>query len=597
MFFAGAQDILKVFLQASAAKGEWIAALQSFSSVSASKKEPIHSLLLCEAFSKGNQWEKAFALCQETLDLPTVSSDYAAKGYGYVLQSYIRGLCSPLPSTVVTSSSSIPLPLRKREEEVSLCLGKDQTNASLLSISKEEAIPSPRTVAMNIATAGWNAAVQCEDKNVAVECATAILHCCQEHVFPHLSPPYGGARCEKEWEEKLEGLKQSCAYLSCSTSPSVSPPLRGSTSISSLLVTARASSVSCGASPSAASRTIEPRRQTTSGEIERTLHATRPSQNTLLSEQDSALERKIIRLLQQPKTRNAWKTACEVFFQISRPRPSSFHALLQCLGRQGRVTEAERIVLELFQYHMNLKRGTTAEEEEPHRYASLRLSRRLLQDIADCATRLHSTKICEAILLERLFSALLTPSTAIVLLSFLSHSPSMARKEWRLVMKWWEDEVQQWKKEHSDGLPPNHEEGGPHKGGYSLCTHLQVSSFVGKCIIQGSRSRGTSTEWRKALACFTYSEDRNPDLALLFQLRLLRVAKEWKAALELFSPRLEAIRSSASSTALPLRGCQCKPHSVLHECCSMFLYENPSAWIPEDVLACLQQQIRESGIG
>lgn len=636
MFSTGAQDILKVFLQASAARGEWVAALQSFCSVSADKREPIHSLLLCEAYANGQQWEKALAICKEDLDSSTIPKHYTTKGYLHALESYVKGgallLAPPSPiSSSPGASTSVTFTCDDKSANGMRNLpamdDARSTGADMRAVISTEGEKShwEEGVAWEMATAGWDSAVQCEDRRVAAECTERLLHCCQQYIFPHLSrDKENKTRILQGWAEKVDELKRSSlpskssssssSLLSRTSSPC--PPGGFPTSLRSASWTAERtplSSSSNGAPATSSTDTPTATQPAIPTYEEATPLKESPSTppTPVFVEKDKAFEKELTRLLHAPKQRNAWKMACELFSQMHRPHVSAFHALLQCLGRQGRVVEAERIVLDVFRYHKRRKseRESTRDEDsegrgekeggKEHRYASLRLSRRLLQHVVDSSTRLHSIKICEHILSDRLFSSFLTPSTAMVLLSFLSSSPSIARQEWRCVMKWWEEEGHEWsmhEKEEKecakrDALVTRQ------KRGYSLCTHLQVSSFVARCIIQGSALKGTAPDWCTALTCFQYSEECNPDLALLFKLRLLRVAKQWNAALELLTHRLEELSSSSSSPSSSPTGSNetWKKNSVLSDCCSIFLHYNPSRWIPEDIISLARQRIEKSG--
>lgn len=579
MFSTGAPDILKVFLEASAAKGEWIAALQSFNSVSSTKKRPCHTLLLCEAFAKGDRWERALSICQESLDTIGVPKSYVAKGYLYALESYVKNRLPPPsrtePPSALPSSFSL-------SEEV-------QPRSKVIPFKKQE-LHWEEPAAIHMATIGWNSAMRCDSEQETMRCASSILRCCEEHIIPHLSPEHRFSESCEAWKSKLGELRNSCA--SSGESQSRASSFLRSTPLSSSPPPAVEVFLSPEASSSPYSSVVPTPTGKTSAAQEVPFNIRIAPQESPDAKESKELEKKLFRILHQTHIKNAWKSAFQVFFQMHRPGFPCFQALLECLSREGRVVEVENVILELYQFQKKAQHGITSEMLES-RWLSVRLSRRLLQNIVECAIRLHSVKLCTLILSDRLLSSRLSPSSAVLLLSFFSRRPSsFASQELPVVRTWWKGEVREWNdgKGSSSGSCGRVGKGGEaqdHKKGYSLCTHLKVSSLVAKCIIRESSSSGKNAMWHEALECFQYSEMSNPDLALLFKLRILRAAKDWETALALFMCRLEGPSS-------PTR--RAEQDTLLRDCSSIFTLDNPSKWIPKESLSLVQCEIEKRGL-
>lgn len=579
MLSTGAHDILKVFLEASAAKGEWVAALQSFNSVSSTEKTPCHTLLLCEAFANGNRWEKALSICQESLNTFAVPKKYAAKGYLCAFESYVKNRLPPPSRT--ESSSALPSTLSLSREA--------NADNERIPFKKQELHWEAR-VAIQMATIGWKFALHCDSEQETVLCASSILRCCEEHIVPHLSPGHSFSESCEAWKIKLRELKKSCILSDVSQSSAFSSLCSTPSSLSPSAVVEDSFSSEASSSLYSSVATTPPFETSVARVPFRTSIA---PQESLVAQEGKELQKSLFRILYHKNIRNTWKSALQVFFQMRKPGIPDFQALLECLGREGRVVEVENVVLELYQFRKDAQNGVTREMLES-RWLSVRLSRRLLQRIVECATRLHSVKLCTLILSDRLLSSHLTPSSTVVLLSFLSRKPpSTVQQELPVVREWWEREVRQWNgdKESSSrgscGKEDKGDEEQGHKKGYSLCTHLKVSSLVAKCMIRGSSSSGTNAMWLEALQCFQHSEKSNPDLALLFKLRLLREANEWKTAMALFIRRLEV-------PSTPTR--YAEQDTLLRDCSSIFIRDNPSKWIPNESLTLIQNKIERRGL-
>lgn len=245
----------------------------------------------------------------------------------------------------------------------------------------------------------------------------------------------------------------------------------------------------------------------------------------------------IMKIARSPKHRNSWSEALRLFVSDARgPTPPSFQATLQCLVRQGRSAEAEWLVQHCFCAEI----------------PKLKPARRLVGCVAECAARTKSVALSRCVLSHSALSGQLFPSAALDILSVFA-TPAVAKREWHCVDEWWTSVLRS-------------------QSSYSLQTHLKLSSVVGKCIIDGTSGK----EWERALSAFKISEAYNVDLALLFKLRLLRIARQWKAALMLFSSRLETEKK--------------EPDPILREAFAVMTAQRAERWIPLPAIAMAERK-------
>lgn len=459
----GVRDLLSLFLEMSALKGEWAAALQALPTASSSSLQPTHALLLSEAFSNGGKWAEGLAYCRP------YHAEQSTRAH------YVRCLSSVLAS---------------------------------YSEAVQDSQKFSWQFALGVATDAWKGVESCQLPFEATVEAQKLWSCCETHVLPRLP---GAARTGSydEWKQILVKMTQlhsdsfqpveQQAEHQDSRPSAAAPPL---------------------------SSTSHPNHQEGGA--------------------DHTVESQLRELLQQPKSRDTWRTAVEIFMSNADNNLmsfTSFDIVLQCLSRQGRVSEAVRVI------------SMCCLQDPP----ILRPSRRVVTSIAHFAKTTRSAELCRLVLSHVSLAAQLTPTAAIELLSVLS-VPYVAQSHWQLVDDWWS----RLKSEESEGS-------------YSLRTHINVSSYVGVCIAQGTRHQ----EWERAIQAFVSSRSTDPDRALLCQLRLLRTAKQWKAAMSLFSKRLSEEDDRWNTRALR------DSHKLLTK-------ENASQWIPQAAIQVVDAAFQAS---
>eukprot|EP00796_Vickermania_ingenoplastis_P004457 gene4457-3252_t len=352
--------------------------------------------------------------------------------------------------------------------------------------------PSYWRTALELADEGWSAVADCEDR-VDI---SALKRQCEAHVLPavpvDIRVPF---RCR--WR-CVEGELQRRGLLEIPENSRAD----GDVSSSSL----------AGPSP--------------------------PPKATASSSSSESPEDALQSILRQPKRRDAWRDALEIFtVQVKNPDLTCFRTTLQCLTRQGRHAEAEGLV----------RRFCLGEPP------LIKPSRRLVECLSDSADRMHAVELSK-LLLSHPLAAQLTPTAAIRVVGVLSR-PVVVRREWGVVDAWWKTTASM--EATGDGV-------GISGAGYSLRTHLKLSSFVGKCIVAGSSGK----EWATALGVFSSAEKcQSRDLALLYKLRLLRMAGQWSAAVQLFSQRMR-VTDPPSNLAL------------LQESYAIFFTQDAEKWMP-----------------
>ncbi|XQJ30106.1 hypothetical protein NXY56_006185 [Leishmania guyanensis] len=253
-------------------------------------------------------------------------------------------------------------------------------------------------------------------------------------------------------------------------------------------------------------------------------------------------------LASNSRTTGAWATSLNFLRRIPAECVTGnlFTALLRHLLQHHRGSEVEQLVRTFVLPERS--GGGSAQSPLPaltHTPPSRATSRALRADsvviktVAEACHRLRCSDLAAALLLDTETRAAMTPSAAVPLVMTLRDAGAYSS-----VLLWWE----LLRKEESVLR-------------YPLLRHAKLSSYVASCVLRSTteetqQAASSSTaketrarpaprwtgEWHSALDVFRNAEApaHDPALVLLFQLRLLRQAGQWKAAVQLFNAFCQA---------------------------------------------------------
>ncbi|KPA81190.1 hypothetical protein ABB37_04528 [Leptomonas pyrrhocoris] len=243
-------------------------------------------------------------------------------------------------------------------------------------------------------------------------------------------------------------------------------------------------------------------------------------------------EAKLHALLQSAhSTRNDWSIALDLLHRVPAERvtPHVFTALCRLLAKRRRISEFDLLVRT---YVFPADPELSQSEQVPPLAAAptqataavLCADAVVLKTIAEAFRRLRCPRLAKELLLSRPLRAHLTPSAAVPVVMVLRDAEAYAE-----VIEWWTA--------LRNGEPTPR---------YPLLNHAKLSSYVASCVLRRARSSdgvepkstfSSDAGWVEALRVFESAERAAPDpaLVLLFKLRLLRQVRQWEAAMQLFS--------------------------------------------------------------
>ncbi|CBZ29954.1 conserved hypothetical protein [Leishmania mexicana MHOM/GT/2001/U1103] len=329
---------------------------------------------------------------------------------------------------------------------------------------------------------------------------------------------------------------------------------------------------------------------------------------------------------------DAWATSLNLLRRIPAERISGqlFTALLRHLlhhHRRGEVAQLVRTLVLLQRSGDSAQRASPALTRTPPSRATarvLRLDSVVIKVVAEACHRLQRSDLAAELLLDTEARAAMTPSAAVPLIMTLRDAGTYSS-----VMLWWE-----LLRKEEPVLR------------YPLLQHAKLSSYVASCVLRNTTARdggaiaeaqqapsssaakGTRArfaarwtgDWRSALGVFrdAAAPAHDPALVLLFQLRLLRQAGQWEAAVQLFNAFCLAhpgmLRSKQSPPDLagqvhngrhndrhrwrthreaPYPGPGRERASAMKSACAVLTQEHAEEWIPSSVLVCLKQQVQD----
>ncbi|CAG9580730.1 conserved hypothetical protein [Leishmania major strain Friedlin] len=329
---------------------------------------------------------------------------------------------------------------------------------------------------------------------------------------------------------------------------------------------------------------------------------------------------------------DAWATSLTFLRRLPAECVSGhlFTALLRHLlqhNRRGEVAQLVRTLVLLQRSGDSAQGASPALTRTPPSRATasvLRLDSVVIKVVAEACHRLRRSDLAAELLFDTEARAAMTPSAAVPLVMTLRDAGAYSS-----VMLWWE-----LLRKEEPVLR------------YPLLQHAKLSSYVASCVLRNTTARGGGAiaeaqqaasssavngmrarsaarwtgDWRSALDVFrdAAAPAHDPALVLLFQLRLLRQAGQWEAAVQLFTafcqthPGMLTSKQSPSDIAgqvhdgrhgnlhgwrthreAPYPAPGKERASAMKSACAVLTQEHAEQWIPSPVLVRLQQQVQD----
>ncbi|CAC9532117.1 conserved hypothetical protein [Leishmania infantum JPCM5] len=329
---------------------------------------------------------------------------------------------------------------------------------------------------------------------------------------------------------------------------------------------------------------------------------------------------------------DAWATSLTFLRRLPAECVSGhlFTAFLRHLlqhNRRGEVAQLVRTLVLLHRSGGSAQGASPALTRTPPSRATarvLRLDSVVIKVVAEACHRLRRSDLAAELLLDTEARAAMTPSAAVPLVMTLRDAGAYSS-----VLLWWE-----LLRREESALR------------YPLLKHAKLSSYVASCVLRNTTARegGAIAEaqqaasssaakvtrarsaalwtgdWRSALDAFrdAAAPAHDPALVLLFQLRLLRQAGQWEAAVQLFNafcqthPGMLRSKQSPSDLAGQVhdgrrdgqhrwrthREAPCpapgkERASAMKSACAVLTQEHAEQWIPSPVLVHLKQQVQD----
>ncbi|KAG5494343.1 hypothetical protein GH5_02358 [Leishmania sp. Ghana 2012 LV757] len=329
---------------------------------------------------------------------------------------------------------------------------------------------------------------------------------------------------------------------------------------------------------------------------------------------------------------NAWVTSLSLLRRIPAECVTGhlFTTLLRHLLEHRRRGEAAELVRTLILLQSSgdsapsISPSLTRTQPSRATAKALRTDSAVIKAVAEACYRLRRSDLAAALLLDTEARAVMTPSAAVPLVMTLRDAGAYSS-----VLLWWEH-----LRQDESVLR------------YPLLRHAKLSSYVASCVLRhttaieggvtaerrqaasssaGKGKRGSSAarwagDWRRALDVFrdAVAPSHDPALVLLFQLRLLRQAGQWNAAVQLFSAFCQTHPNFRNSAQPPSnrtgrerggthdgqrrRSTRCEAvyppqveehGSAMRSSCAVLTQEHAEQWVPLPVLARLRRQVQD----
>ncbi|KAK7197884.1 hypothetical protein NESM_000742700 [Novymonas esmeraldas] len=522
------RDVVTLFIEASVGKGEWRAALSAIQLLRPNagvhpchEEEPASRVLhLSNTLAAVGEWKASLAVLR-TASLPCDANGRVAYSPTYLAgrlhtyQSILEACCRRDTTVAATGSSSSAHDSSACAEQLTFdevfALATEafgvRDGAAALRIHGATASPTPSS------TASLPAVVSA-DADACAHSAAHLLHWCSVEL---------PRRCTTEGEaarDEVSAALQRLKELSVVALEGVSNPVAvAAPSVVEAPVTA-AVTTAVTAAP-------------TDDVVARPADA--PPRHSAAASHAGTAEDALKKLLaSNTRVAGTWSDALGLLRRIPASRVSGhlFKALLELLLHQRRGDEVLRLVREcllLGHQHTPAAPESALMLTSPSRDTARALTADsvALKAAAEVCHRLQAADVAAAILWDAEALTGMTPSVVVPLVMTLRNANADTS-----VCLWWEHIRQ-------SRAPLR----------YPLLRHAKLSSYVASCVLRSTRVDApcpdsstaapphTATDWRRALDVFRDAEapPHDPGLVLLFQLRLLRQAGQWEAAVQLFS--------------------------------------------------------------
>ncbi|KAG5495121.1 hypothetical protein JKF63_02174 [Porcisia hertigi] len=614
------RDVVTLFIEASVAKGEWKAALSalqplrasggssaSAGSAAAAIEAASNIFHLSSTLSKKGEWSAALAVLRSAPSPTSVrgrtqySSVYLAarvRAYHHVLEAR----CSCTMAAVVesatadTSSGAPAVDVNANAEEMSFesALGLAREAFSLSDSASElcrwsrtpcgggtieENIPESPLAPVEGHSAG---------SETGTDCVEALLRWCRSELPRRCS--LTGVAMKEQTETALQELTELSAVA-----------LRG---ISDVYIDVSHNTSKKTQMNTASGCELDPQYPQAASDVQRA-------------------EAELWKLLaSNSRATDSWATSLSLLQQIPAERVTGhlFTALLRHLLQHYRQNEIDRLVCTLVLLKTFDDSAQQSSQALTRTLPSCDTARALRADsvvikvVAEACHRLRRADLAAALLLDTEARASMTPSAAVPLVMTLRDAGASLS-----VLIWWE-----LLRQEKSALR------------YPLLQHAKLSSYVASCVLRSTAARSSEVapkaaketrlgsaacragDWQKALDAFrdAAAPAHDPALVLLFELRLLRQAGQWRAAVQLFNAFCQThpyVRNSEQPSSTfanqrhdgrrndGRRWCTGRGAPETHpgevrgsammSACAVLTMEHAEQWIPPDVLAHLRRQV------
>ncbi|KPI85019.1 hypothetical protein ABL78_5928 [Leptomonas seymouri] len=617
------RDFVTLFVEASLAKGEWLAALSSLQlsasshSIAASPCLEAQSTVsshyhhIASTLVKNGEWVAALATLrsvpspwQSPSQGCAYSSAYLAarvQVYHDVLLSYYKNNTSELERSAPYAPSSCPQPSSHNAaawEKVltdAFALVKEAfhvfplTSEERFEVGVSSGSATPSAAGTSSSSSSLSPPMSREPESTANAAAMLTWYESQLRAAP-VTPSLS-----LELKEAMMAQLQAASQVA----------LRGATFVSHTTVPSAPSAPSSSDAPTTASQASDALKGTNkSNEGSNDFHQENEPAMAQPSPANTAIEAELSALLNRTHpARDDWSVALELLHRLPAERltPHMFTAVIRLLARRGRRSAMESLVRTyVFPVDPELSKDEAASHEAAApaqaTAAVLVADAVVLKSIAEACRRLRCPQLAKKLLHSRRIRAHLTPSAAVPVVMVLRDA-----EEYTVVMEWWEDL-----------------RNGERTTQYPLLRHAKLSSYVASCVLRSTRSSdnnnarhlsGPNAGWVEALRIFEDADRGAAQLALilLFKLRLLRQVRQWEAALQLFcefrdrhsAPEsillYHSSRSSGRSSRYAGRATKNaeEPSSVIESIFAVLTEERAEQWVPPAVLRQLRQQVAQ----
>ncbi|KAG5469432.1 hypothetical protein LSCM1_02652 [Leishmania martiniquensis] len=622
------RDVITLFIEASVSKGEWQVALSALQLPQAAPRS-----------SSGAGWSLA---AEAAFNLFRLSSTLSRKGEWMAALAVLRN--APLPFAAhgqkQYSSAYLAARVRAYQHVLEACCSTSSAAAIEDAAVDTRATASARDVNASAEDLSFECALGLvEEALFALDGAAELCGQCGtplEEVAggdctkPLLTPVEASSLESKSGAACVEDLLRWCrAELPRRRSPTGVATLE-QTEVAMQRLTKLSAEALRGVSETRMFEPKAPSKELSNGRVPDL--GVDSSCTRTASDQQRAVEELTTLLAGSSRAANAWVTSLNLLQRIPSECVTGhlFTALLRHLLEHHRGGEVARLLRTFLLLQPCDDSAQSASQSlaltQPSRATAkvLRADSTVIKAVAEACHRLRRSDFAAALLLDTEARAAMTPSAAVPLVMTLRDAGAYSA-----VLLWWERLRQE-----QFALR------------YPLLRHAKLSSYVASCVLRhttaiegevtaemqraGSSStekgtRGSSTarftgDWQRALDAFrdAVAPSHDPALLLLFQLRVLRQAGQWNAAVQLFNefcqthPNARNSAQSASDLAgrerdgthdsQRSRGTRCEDSypaparervSAMKSACAVLTQEHAEQWMPLPVLARLRRQVQD----